>query len=305
MNEHVYIIADTGAVHYGSDGTAEKLIEKAAESGADAVKLRLADIQTDDIRLHTALNECAAQCGIDLMPSPVCTDSIDAFYKLGFRTFRVPSGEVTNLPYLRKLAELNSRYIISTGMCTMMDVVNCMRVFTAAECPLDNVTLLHVTTQHPARYGDVNLRAMITLGDTIGVRYGYSDHTPGIEVPIAAAALGASVIEKQFTLGRATNGPEHAAFLEPDELAAMVRSVRNIEQAVGDGIKRPSPGEKGNIDVVRRSIAAARPIKKGEKLTEENITAKRPGTGISPMKWDEIIGRTANRDYNKDELIEY
>jgi len=187
----------------------------------------------------------------------------------------------------------------------MSEIVECVHVFTEAGCLLTNICLLHVNSQYPTPYEDVNLNAMLTIGKTVGVRYGYSDHTIGIEVPVAAVALGASIIEKHFTLDKNMQGPDHSSSLDPKELKNMISAIRNIEKAMGDGIKRPSPSEMLNIDVVRKSIVASRPIKAGEIFTNDNITAKRPGTGISPMSWDEIIGKTAVKDYKKDEFIEF
>jgi N,N'-diacetyllegionaminate synthase len=217
--------------------------------------------------------------------------------------WKIPSGEITNLPYLRKIAAApERRVILSTGMSSLDEVKAAWKIL-KAEGDKD-ITLLHCTTQYPTPYEDVNLKAMLTLRETFGCKVGYSDHTPGIEVPIAAVAMGATVIEKHFTLDRNMEGPDHKASLEPDELKQMVESIRNIERALGDGIKKPAPSEVENIVVARRSIIAARNIKKGEILTEENLTVKRPGNGISPMRWDDIIGTKAVRDFGEDELIE-
>jgi len=333
MSQHVYIIAEAGVNHNGSLDTAKILIEKAAEAGADAVKFQTftaeaiitkdaekAEYQKDttgdkesqfemvkklelDIDAHKSLIKHAKKHKIDFLSSPFDIQSIETLHSLGLETFKIPSGEITNLPYLRKLAGLNAKYIISTGMCNMNEIVECVKIFTNAGCDLSNIALLHVNTQYPTPYEDVNLKAMLTIGETIGVRFGYSDHTLGIEIPIAAAALGAHVLEKHFTLDKTMEGPDHKSSLEPNELKAMVQAVRHIEVAMGDGIKRPSKSEMANIDIVRKSIVAARDIKMGTVLTEENITTKRPGKGVSPMHWDEIIGQKACKDYKKDDLI--
>jgi len=333
MGKSVYIIAEAGVNHNGSFETAVELINEAKSAGADAIKFQTfkaedlitekaekADYQktseTDsesqyemikklelDIESHKKLMAHAEKKGIEFLSSPFDMQSIDTLDKLGLQTFKVPSGEVTNLPYLRKLASLKKKYIISTGMCNMTEIINCVKVFTDAGVSLKDICLLHVNTQYPTPFEDVNLKAMITIGETLGVRSGYSDHTLGIEVPIAAAALGASVIEKHFTLDKKMKGPDHSSSLEPAELRAMVKAVRNIEKALGDGLKRPRYSEMQNLKVVRKSIVAKKPIAKGEKFTEENIAAKRPGTGISPMRWDEVIGKTASKNFEKDEMI--
>lgn len=334
MPEHIYIIAEAGVNHNGCVETAKKLIEKAAEAGADAVKFQTfkaeniitenaekAQYQKEntndtesqfemvkklelDIQAHKELIRHAELCDIEFLSSPFDRQSIRTLHSLGLKRFKVPSGEITNLPYLRDLAELNAGYIISTGMSCMSEIIDCVRVFTDAGCPLESLCLLHVNTQYPTPFEDVNLRAMQTIGETIGVKFGYSDHTPGIEIPVAAAALGASVIEKHFTLDKSMPGPDHSSSLDLTELKEMVRAVRNIEKALGDGIKRPSPSEISNLPIVRKSIVAARDITFGESFCEENITAKRPGKGISPMRWDDIIGTKADKNYKKDDLIE-
>lgn len=217
---------------------------------------------------------------------------------------KIPSGEITNLPYLRKAAELFNKVILSTGMCTMEDIEDAINIFLAENISKENITILHCNTEYPTPMSDVNLKAMLSIQQEFGTDIGYSDHTLGIEVPVAAVALGASVIEKHFTLDNSMEGPDHAASLEPNQLKEMVKAIRNIEQAIsGDGIKKPSDSEMKNIEIARKSIVASKAISMGEVFTEDNITVKRPGTGISPMKWDEILGKKANRSYQVDELI--
>ncbi len=241
------------------------------------------------------------ETGIRFLSTPFDIESIHFLDPLQ-EVWKIPSGEITNYPYLVEIARTGKEVILSTGMSTLDEVKASLDVLKSHGA--GKITLLHCTTDYPASMQDVNLRAMLTLRDHCGCDVGYSDHTPGIEIPAAAAALGAAVIEKHFTLDRTMEGPDHKASLEPDELAAMVRSVRNIEAALGDGIKRPSVSEMDNLAVVRKSIIAKRDIQKGELLTEENITTKRPGTGISPMKWNDVIGTTAIKNFKEDELIE-
>jgi N,N'-diacetyllegionaminate synthase len=243
--------------------------------------------------------------GIRFFSTAFDLESLDLLVELGMDRFKVPSGEITNLPYLRRMGSFGKPVILSTGMSTMADIEAALDVLERAGTPRARITVLHCNTEYPTPMHDVNLRAMLSIRDAFGVAIGYSDHTSGIEVPIAAVALGASVIEKHFTLDRRMTGPDHAASLEPAELAAMVKAIRNIESAMsGDGIKQPSASEKKNLAVVRKSIVAARRIGAGEILSEQNLRAKRPGTGLSPMLWDEIVGTRASRDYDVDESIE-
>ena len=237
------------------------------------------------------------------MSTPFDSDSIDLLNSFGMGIFKVPSGEITNLPYLRQIGKLGKKVILSTGMADIGDIEDAIDILIQSGTFKDDITVLHATTEYPAPIEDVNLKAMITIGKTFKIAFGYSDHTPGIEIPIAAAALGASVIEKHFTLDRNMEGPDHKASLEPDELKSMIKAIRNIEKALGDGIKKPSSSELKNKDIARKSIVAAAVIKKGEIFTENNITVKRPGNGISPMRWDEIIGAAAQKDYEEDEQI--
>lgn len=329
----IFIIAEAGVNHNGSLEIAKALIDVAAQSGADAVKFQTfkADklvsktaqkasyqkqtTDTDesqyamikklelDERAHHELIEYCAQKNILFLSTPFDHESIDLLADLGMEIFKIPSGEITNLPYLRHIGSLQKEVILSTGMATLDEIDAALHVLSAAGTAKEHITVLHATTEYPCPIEEVNLRAMQTIRDTFDIRVGYSDHTRGIEIPIAAAAMGASVIEKHFTLDREMEGPDHKASLEPDELIAMVRSIRNIEKALGDGIKRPSPSELKNIPIARKSIVASRAIAEGERLSEENITIKRPGNGISPMRYDEIIGTVASKNYDEDEAI--
>lgn len=329
----IFIIAEAGVNHNGSLEIAKTLIDVAAQSGADAVKFQTfkadklvsktaqkASYQkqmTDadesqyamikklelDERAHHQLIDYCAQKNILFLSTPFDHESIDLLADLGMEIFKIPSGEITNLPYLRHIGSLQKEVILSTGMATLDEIDGALHVLTTAGTAKEHITVLHATTEYPCPMDEVNLRAMQTIRDTFDIRVGYSDHTRGIEVPIAAAAMGASVIEKHFTLDREMEGPDHKASLEPDELIEMVHAIRNIEKALGDGIKRPSPSELKNIPIARKSIVASRAIAEGERLSEENITIKRPGNGISPMRYDEIIGTVASKNYDEDEAI--
>ncbi|QBM16366.1 N,N'-diacetyllegionaminic acid synthase [Marinobacter sp. JH2] len=329
------IIAEAGVNHNGDMALAKELIAAAADAGADLVKFQTfiaaniisrsapkaeyqkgaTDPQESQQEMVRKLEltrenhlELIAECkkqGIGFFSTAFDQDSIDLLEELGGSDIvKVPSGELTNLPYLRYLTRHGKRVLLSTGMADLGEIEAAINVVEQAGTPRDKITVLHCTTEYPTPMEDVNLRAMVNIGKAFGVSVGYSDHTPGIEVPIAAVALGATVIEKHFTLDRTLPGPDHRASLEPDELKAMVQGIRNIEKALGDGIKRPSPSELKNKPIARKSLVAARPIKAGEAFTEDNLMAKRPGTGISPMQWDDVIGRTAPRDFSEDELIE-
>ncbi len=331
---NVLIIAEAGVNHNGDLALARQLIDVAAEAGADLVKFqtfnadrlvtthaRKADYQnqTTDagesqhamIRrleltrdMHEALIAHCNLRGIRFFSTGFDPESIDMLVELGLDVFKIPSGEITNLPYLRHVGHYGKPVILSTGMAALGEIEAALEVLDLAGTPRNRITVLHCNTEYPTPMSDVNLRAMLTIRDAFGVSVGYSDHTSGIEVAIAAVALGASVIEKHFTLDRNLPGPDHKASLEPDELKAMVAAIRNIEQAMGDGIKRPSPSETKNRPVARKSLVAARAIQAGEVFSESNLAAKRPGTGLSPMLWDEIRGRKAPRDFAPDELIE-
>ncbi len=329
----VFIIAEAGVNHNGSIELAKRLIDVATEAGADAVKFQTfkadylvtkkaqkADYQkktTDakesqyemikklelDEETHKELMAYCRQKGIVFLSTPFDHDSIELLNDLGLEVFKIPSGEITNLPYLRHIGSLNKTVILSTGMADLGEIEDALNTLTSAGTDPDKITVLHANTMYPTPMEDVNLKAMQTIGCAFGCKTGYSDHTLGIEIPIAAVAMGATVIEKHFTLDRTMEGPDHKASLEPHELAAMVQSIRNIEKALGNGIKKPSPSEQPNMAVARKSIVAARPIRKGERLNEENLAVKRPGTGISPMRWDEVVGTEAVKDYDTDDVI--
>ncbi len=332
-NHRTLIIAEAGVNHNGNIDMAKRLIEVAAEADADLVKFQTfsadrlvtssakkADYQnqTTDVgetqhamlkkleltcEMHEALVDHCRQHGITFFSTGFDTQSIDFLVGLGIDRIKIPSGEITNLPYLRHIGGLGIPVILSTGMAIMGEIEAALNLLEAAGTPRKRITVLHCNTEYPTPMRDVNLRAMANIGRAFGVAVGYSDHTPGIEVPIAAVALGATIIEKHFTINRNLPGPDHRASLEPSELKAMVRAIRNIEQALGDGIKRPSPSEFKNREVGRKSLVAARAIEINETFTPENITSKRPGTGISPMRWDEVIGRKAARKYAIDSMI--
>ncbi|MCM1163910.1 MAG: N-acetylneuraminate synthase [Muribaculaceae bacterium] len=330
----IIIIAEAGVNHNASMEMARAMVCEAAAAGADYVKFQTAvpelvissiapkaeyqkettgegETQLDMCRaIHLPLSayaELAELCkekGIGFMSTPFDLVSIDTLADIGMDYWKIPSGEITNLPYLRKVASKGGRVILSTGMSTLPEVGDALRVLEQGGIPRRDVILLHCTTQYPTPMQDVNLKAMDTLATLTPGGIGYSDHTLGIEVPIAAAARGACVIEKHFTLDKNLPGPDHRASLDPAELKAMVKAIRNIELALGDGEKKVAPSERANIEVARKSIVAARDISKGELFTEENITVKRPGNGINPMRWDDVIGKTASRDFPYDTLIE-
>ena len=332
---HTLIIAEAGVNHNGSLELAKRLIDAAADAGGDYVKFQTfkaenlvtksakqAEYQKknigdgDDSQYqmlknlelslvdHEVLIGYCKQKGVRFFSTAFDLESIDYLASLNLPLWKIPSGEIINYPYLRKIARQGQTVILSTGMCDMTDIKNALDILIKFGLIKDQITILHCNTEYPTPFEDVNLRAMLTIKEAFGIKVGYSDHTRGIEVPIAAVALGAEVIEKHFTLDRNLPGPDHKASLEPDELKAMVRAIRNIEQAMGDGEKKVTVSEGKNIAIARKSIVAAHPIKKGEILSEENLTVKRPGIGISPMQWDEIVGTIAIRDYNEDELIE-
>ncbi len=328
----IFIIAEAGVNHNGSLELAKKMIDAAVHAGVDAVKFqtfkaeslvrkdaRKAAYQQDNAidkaetqyemlkklelteQMHRELMQYCAEKGILFLSTPFDIDSIHMLADCGITIMKVPSGEITNYPYLREIGRTNKPVILSTGMCELEEVKAAAAVL--KENGSRDITLLHCNTEYPTPMCDVNLRAMQTLRKETGLPVGYSDHTQGIEVPIAAAAMGAVVIEKHFTLDRNMEGPDHKASLELEELKEMVRAVRNIENALGDGVKRPSPSERKNRDVARKSIVAKRAIRKGEMFTEDNLTTKRPGNGISPMRWNDVIGLAADRDYERDEMI--
>lgn len=330
----VYVIAEAGVNHNGCVDTAKKMIGVAAAVGADAVKFQtyraervisvyaekaeyqkrntpedesllamLRKLELDE-EAHRELANCCKSKDITFLSSPYDSESIELLDDLGLEIFKIPSGEITNLPYLRKIGGLRKKIILSTGMAELEEIRAALDILVEGGTAKENITLLHCNTQYPTPMEDVNLRAMVTLRETFGVETGYSDHTRGIEVSLAAVALGASVIEKHFTLDRDMEGPDHKASLEPDELKTLVTSIRNIEIALGDGVKKPSASELKNMPIARKSIVAAEAIRAGDVFTEKNITTKRPGTGINPMEWDRIPGQKAKRDFRKDEPIE-
>ncbi len=328
----VYVIAEAGVNHNGSLKLAKQLVNAAKEAGADCIKFQTfisknivsknaakAEYQKKQINTEESqydmlknlelsfdeffeLSEYCKLNDIEFLSTAFDLDSIDFLNKIGMKRWKIPSGEITNLPYLIKIAKLGSPIILSTGMSTMEDIHNAVAILTNGGA--GEITILHCTTEYPAPYKDVNLKAMKTIQQEFNIKIGYSDHTKGIEVPIAAVALGATVIEKHFTLNKDMEGPDHKASLEPEELRNMVNSIRNIEVALGNGIKQPAESEKKNIIIARKSIVASRHILKGEIFTEDNITVKRPGNGINPMQWFEVLGKEAIKDFKEDELIE-
>ena len=329
----VFIIAEAGVNHNGSIELAYKLIDVASASGADAIKFQTfkaenlvsknaqkAEYQKQvtnqsesqlnmlkklelDTNAHKKLIEYCKKKDIVFLSTPFDHKSIDLLNKLELQIFKIPSGEITNLTYLRHIGSLEKEVILSTGMSTLKEIEEALVILTSAGTSKENITILHANTMYPTPMEDVNLRAMQTIQDKFGVAVGYSDHTLGIEVDIAAVAMGATIIEKHFTLDKSMDGPDHKSSISPEELKAMVSSIRNIEKALGSSIKKPSKSEKPNITMARKSIVASKSIKKGELFTEKNITIKRPGTGISPMKWDSILGKVAERDYQIDDLL--
>ena len=334
MKNKTFIIAEAGVNHNGSIEIAKKMVEVAKECGADAIKFQTfkaekvisryapkaeyqkqttgePDSQLEMVKKlelsfddFVALKEYCDKLNIMFLSTPFDFESIDFLNDLGLEIFKIPSGEITNLPYLEKIGKLGKKVILSTGMADLGEIEDALDILISCGTKKENITVLHCNTEYPTPYEDVNLLAMLTIKEAFKVKVGYSDHTLGIEIPIAAVALGASVIEKHFTLDRNMQGPDHKSSLEPNELKAMVKAIRNVEKALGDGIKKPSPSEIKNKIIVRRSIVAKRNIKRGEIFNEENITVKRPATGISPMRWYEILGKTATRDYKEDEIIE-
>jgi N,N'-diacetyllegionaminate synthase len=334
MKNRTLIIAEAGVNHNGDIGLARQLIDAAAQAGADLVKFQTfsadrqvtrtakkADYQTQttdsDESQHEMLRrleltadmhrELIAHCAarnIGFFSTGFDIESVDLLLSLGQDHFKIPSGEITNLPYMRHIGQLGKTVILSTGMATLGEIEAALNVLEQAGTARAQITILHCTTEYPTPMNEVNLRAMQSIHTAFGVAVGYSDHTSGIEVPIAAVAMGATVIEKHFTLDRNLPGPDHKASLEPEELKAMVKAIRNIELALGDGIKRLTPSEARNKPVARKSLVASQVIKAGEAFSAQNITTKRPGTGVSPMRWDDVIGRASSRDFVADELIE-
>jgi N-acetylneuraminate synthase/N,N'-diacetyllegionaminate synthase len=333
MNSKVFIIAEAGVNHNGDINLAKKMIDKAVEAGVDAIKFQTfkaknlvtkdakqAKYQIDNLNKETSQYEMLKKLELDydkhkelmdyceeknviFLSSPFDLESVELLDKLGMTIFKIPSGEINNVPYLRKIARTNKKVILSTGMSRLSDIEFALRIF--RENGNYDVTVLHCNTDYPTKMKDVNLNAMKTIREAFKVKVGYSDHTLGIEVPIAAVALGATIIEKHFTLDKSMKGPDHKASLDSIELKAMVKAIRNIEVALGNGVKTLTQVECENIKVVRKSIVASKEIKKGERFTEKNLVIKRPGIGIAPNRWDEIIGTIATEDYEKDELIRW
>ena len=329
----VFIIAEAGVNHNGSADLAKKLIDAASISGADAVKFQTfkaenlvakntqkaeyqkqttdaSESQFDmikklelDVDTHKELIAYCQEKDIMFLSTPFDHESIDLLSGLGLQIFKIPSGEITNLPYLRHIGSLGKRVVLSTGMSDLKEVEDALSILIDAGTSKTNITVLHANTMYPTPMEDVNLNAMLTIQKEFDISVGYSDHTLGIEVDIAAVAMGATVIEKHFTLDKVMDGPDHKASLEPEELMIMVKGIRNIEKALGSSKKKPSPSESININIVRKSIVANKDIQKGDLLTDKNIIVKRPGYGISPMKWDGIIGTVATKNYKIDDLI--
>ncbi len=335
MNTKVLIIAEAGVNHNGSLDLAKRLVDEAVIAGADVIKFQTfkaeklvskaakqAEYQRHNIgnnddsqfsmlkkleltdKQHEILVDYCRNKGIRFFSTAFDLDSIDYLHSLGLGLWKIPSGEITSYPYIKKIAQFREPVIMSTGMCELTDIEAAINLLLNNGLKKEQITILHCNTEYPTPMKDVNLMAMLEIHNKFGVKVGYSDHTEGIEVPIAAVALGATIIEKHFTLDKQLEGPDHKASLDPQELCTMVKSIRNIEQALGDGHKKISESERKNIVAARKSIVAACHIQKGEILTEENVTVKRPGNGISPMRWEEVIGTRAMRNYEEDELID-
>ena len=326
------IIAEAGVNHNGNFEIAKQLVDKAVEAGADIVKFQTckaenvisryadkaeyqkvttgeADSQLEMVRKlmltyeeYGKLKEYCDEKGITFLSTAFDLPSVDYLHSIGMKLWKIPSGEITNLPLLIKIASLHEPIIMSTGMSELSEVADAVKVL--IENGASDITLLHCTTEYPAPYEDVNLKAIETMRDAFDLPVGYSDHTKGLEIPVAAVARGACVIEKHFTLDRNMEGPDHKASIEPDELKQMVSMIRHVEVAIGDGVKKVSASEAKNQDIARKSIIAKTAIKTGDIFTEENITTKRPGNGINPMRWFELIGKKAKHDYEEDYLIE-
>lgn len=332
--DKVFIIAEAGVNHNGNLDTAIQLINVAVDAGADAVKFQTfkaenlasrfapkAEYQKRstnpnesqlnmlkalelDYHAHKRLMAHCKDMKIKFLSTPFDPESVLLLYKLGLEIFKIPSGEITNRPYLEKIGKLKKEVFLSTGMADLGETEDALNILIDAGTQKENITVLHCNTEYPSPYMDVNLRAMLTIKEAFKINVGYSDHTLGIEVPIAAVALGATVIEKHLTMDKNMSGPDHRASLEPNEFKNMVKAIRNIQMALGNGIKQSSPSELKNKITARKSIVAFNNIKQGEIFTEENVAVKRPGTGISPMEWNKIIGKTAQREFQKDEFIE-
>lgn len=328
----VIIIAEAGVNHNGSLENAKKMIDIAQEVGVDIIKFQTfkaenlvcknaekAEYQKNTTsnkesqfemlkkleinrEMHKELIKYCKDKNVQFLSTPFDLESIDLLNELGIEIFKIPSGEITNYPYLKKIGMLKKKVILSTGMSYLKEIEEALKVL--KENGANDITVLHCNTEYPTPMCDVNLNAMNVINEKLNVEVGYSDHTIGIEVPIAAAAMGAKIIEKHFTLDKNMEGPDHKASLNPDELKVMVSAIRNIEIAMGNNVKIPSKSESRNLNIVRKSIVANKTIKRGEEFTEENLTCKRPGNGVNPMKWNEVLGKIAKKDYFEDELIE-
>ncbi len=333
MDNKIQIIAEAGANHNGELSIALQLVDVAVKAGADIVKFQTAKSENliskyapkaEYQKKYTSKAESQLEMGkqldlnyhshvrlidyckgknIEFLSTPFDLDSINMLLKLGLTKFKIPSGAVIDLPFLRRIGSLNKDLILSTGMSTMDEVRTAFNILISSGTDRKKIIVLHCNTEYPTPMEDVNLKAMLSIKDELNAQVGYSDHTLGIEIPIAVVAMGGIVIEKHFTLDRSLPGPDHRASLEPDELKSMVTAIRNVEKAMGDGKKQPSRSEVKNIPIVRSSIVATKKIVKGEEFTSDNLGVKRPGAGISPMKWDDIIGNKADRDYELDELL--
>ncbi len=334
MSNRTIIIAEAGVNHNGDIELAKNLVSAAADAGADLVKFQtfradrlvtqaapkaeyqknltdsaqsqfamLRQLELSNQMHETLIAHCQA-CGIGFLSTAFDIESLDYLASLGIVTFKVSSGEITNLPYLRHIGAFDKSIILSSGMATLGEIESALEVIENAGTGREKITVLHCNTEYPTPVQEVCLLAMCSIREALNVATGYSDHTLGVEVPIAAVALGATVLEKHLTLDRNLPGPDHKSSLEPDEFAAMVKAIRNTELALGDGIKRPSLSEIKNKNIVRKSLVAAKSIRKGQVFSPDNVTAKRPGFGISPMRWDEVMGRVAKKDYLVDELID-
>lgn len=334
MNRRTLIIAEAGVNHNGDLAMARQLIDVAADAGVDFVKFQTFSAErqvtqiaakaqyqqntTDStesqhamlkrlelsVDAHSELINYCIHRNVRFLSTGFDIQSVELLLELGQKIIKIPSGEITNLPYLRFIGQQGLEVILSTGMSTMQEISNALKVLVDSGTRREQITVLHCTTEYPAPFAEINLRAMQTIAQAFNVKIGYSDHSVGIEVPIAAVAMGAQVIEKHFTLDRTLPGPDHQASLEPRELYAMVAAIRNVEPALGNGVKQVTPSEWKNKDIARKSIVARQAIKLGELFTAENLAAKRPGNGISPMRWDEVLGMRASRDFSVDELIE-
>jgi N,N'-diacetyllegionaminate synthase len=334
MRNRCLIIAEAGVNHNGDLAIAKELIDSAAKAGADLVKFQtfsaaqlatshvaMAEYQAANVgKIVTQLEmlrklelspedhqSLIAHCrlrGIGFFSTAFDIKSLDRLYNLGATRFKVPSGEISNLPYLTRLGSFGLPVILSTGMCNLSEIEAAIDALESSGLARDLITVLHCNTEYPTPFQDVNLNAMLSIKNAFRVAVGYSDHTLGVEVPVAAVALGARVVEKHLTLSREMPGPDHRASMEPGEFASMVRAIRNVELAMGDGIKRASESERKNIVLVRKSLVAITPISEGQAFSSENVGVKRPGTGISPMRWNEVMGRFARRNYAIDDLIE-